>query len=266
MNLREAETQVTLSAARALGAAGNEIRNLGRAETVARRVSALEGYDLWAPTYDSHPNPLLGLEERKLKPLLPDLRQKVALDVACGTGRWLERLLGLGASLGVGIDFSPAMLAAARAKAVLAGRLVRGDCLSLPFASRSADLLVCSLAVGHLRDLPTFARELARVARPQADLYVTDLHPASYARGWRTGFRHQGEELEIVTISLPAGQITATFASEGFEAVELLEAHLGEPERPIFVQRGKEHLFGAASSVPALLICHFRQAGAMTGA
>ena len=46
----------------------------------------------WAEVYDNDPNPLLALEERYLTRLLPDIQGKNALDVGCGTGRWLQRL------------------------------------------------------------------------------------------------------------------------------------------------------------------------------
>ena len=56
-----------------------------------RWVSPHEGHVLWAPSYEETPNALLALEERTLDPLLPDLRGKSVLDLACGTGRWLGK-------------------------------------------------------------------------------------------------------------------------------------------------------------------------------
>ncbi len=43
------------------------------------------------------PNPLLAREERYLLPLLANLSRQALLDLACGTGRWLEKLLSQGA-------------------------------------------------------------------------------------------------------------------------------------------------------------------------
>jgi malonyl-CoA O-methyltransferase len=79
-----------------------------------RVLSVDKGYELWAPTYDQDLNPLLALEERVLTPLLPSLQGKVVLDLGCGTGRWLKRLLESGASEGAGLDASSAMLAPSR--------------------------------------------------------------------------------------------------------------------------------------------------------
>jgi ubiquinone/menaquinone biosynthesis C-methylase UbiE len=227
----------------------------------SRVVAVEEGYELWAPTYDSDPNPLLALEERMLGALLPSLTGKDVLDVASGTGRWLERLVRSGARRAVAFDLSPAMLAVANAKPGIRQHLVRAHCMALPFRSGMADLVICSFALSHVPDLGLLARELASVARPGADCYVSDVHPAAYARGWRTGFRHVGRSVEITSIIRSVDQVREAFASQGFESRRLLESSLGEPERPIFVQAGRGHLFDEAARVRAVFICHFRRAG-----
>ena len=230
-----------------------------RAASAGAAVSVERGYELWAPAYDRDPNPLLALEERQLTPLLPDPRGKDVLDVACGTGRWLERLLSGGARSGLGVDLSSAMLAAAGTKAGLQGRLVQADCLRLPVASQVADLLVCSFALAHLPELQPLARELARVVRPLADLFVTDVHPEGYVKGWQTAFLAGVRTLRIDTYPHPVDRVCQAFEYGGFELVRLTEARLGEPEREIFVRAGKERRFEESCDVPAVLICHFRR-------
>ena len=225
-----------------------------------RRVSVAEGYDLWSATYDRDPNPLLALEERALQPLLPDVRGKRVLDMACGTGRWLARLLGAGARSGAGADLSSAMLQSGSSKTWLRGRLVRADCLALPFQSGVAHLLICSFALGHIDDLVLVAREFARVTKPCADVFVTDLHPEGYERGWRTGFRNRGESFEIGASAHSIREVRKAFASGGFELVRSIEPRLDEPERSIFQQAGRGNLFDRTRDVPALLICHFKTA------
>ncbi len=223
-----------------------------------RCVSVAEGYELWAATYDQDPNPLLVLEERALEPWLPDLKGKYVLDVACGTGRWLERLLSRGARSGAGADFSSAMLAVASSKASLRGRLARADCLALPFQSGFADLLLCSFALGHINDLVAIAREFARVTRPSADVFITDLHPEGYAKGWRTAFRHRSGSVEISASAHPIQEVREAFASRGFQLARLIEPRLDEAERSIFEQRGKVHLLDHVRDIPAVFTCHFR--------
>jgi ubiquinone/menaquinone biosynthesis C-methylase UbiE len=231
--------------------------------TVPRRqhniVSVAEGYELWAPTYDVDPNPLLSAEERALKPLLNSAVDKVVLDVACGTGRWLKKLLHAGARSGAGIDISRAMLGVARAKSVLRGHLVKGDCVRLPFRSKFADLIVSSFALGHISDPDALARELARVATNGAHLWVSDLHPEARARGWATGFRHQRGNAEISAYCHSIEQVHKMFSAHGFNVLESHNVRLGQPEFPIFQRAGKSHIFETACDVPAVSVVHFKR-------
>jgi len=216
-----------------------------------------EGYERWAPAYDCEPNPVLAVEERHLRPMVPRLHGKRVLDLACGTGRWLEWLMARGAGAGAGVDFSSAMLAAAREKQHLQGRLAQADCCAIPFASGVFDLVVCSFAVGHIEDLRHVAREVARVAAPAADVYVTDLHPRAYQQGWQTGFRDSQGAVEIVTWPRSTREFLAPWISAGFDCSELVECHFGEPERRVLTRGGKGDRFEKYSAIPAVLACHF---------
>jgi ubiquinone/menaquinone biosynthesis C-methylase UbiE len=221
-------------------------------------ISAAKGYERWAPIYDHAPNPLLAREQRYLLPLLADFPSKRPLDLACGTGRWLETLTQCGDS-GVGIDFSIAMLRVGAKKSCITGRLARASCEILPFRTGVFDLAICSFALGHLGDLDSTLRELARVTQPRANIFVSDLHPEAYARGWRVGFRDERNAVEIDTLPRQAEEIAQEFCLNGFESLGHLALRLGEPERHIFARAGKPHLFAEACQFPAILICHFKR-------
>ena len=215
------------------------------------------GYQLWAPTYDLSPNPLLALEERVLRPRLDAMGNRVVLDAACGTGRWLEYLMGAGAPSPVGVDASSAMLGVARSKPALQRRLVRGDCLALPFRSQFADVIISSFALGHISDIESFAQELSRVAKRPADVWISDVHPEARAKGWTTGFRYYGGQAEIATSWHSVDQVEKAFERHGFELCQCIEAYLGEEEKPIFERAGKTGMFQRACELRAVLICHF---------
>jgi ubiquinone/menaquinone biosynthesis C-methylase UbiE len=222
-------------------------------------VSVLEGHALWAPTYDQALNPLLALEERELESLLPDLRNKFVLDVACGTGRWLRKLKRQGARAGAGLDMSFEMLARASVKLSLRGGLIHGDACALPIRSGVADLVVCSFAVGYVDNLPAFASELARVTRPAGQIFVSDFHPANHSRGWRRAFRTGGEVVEICNIVRPLAQICAEFETQGLKLETSLEPCFDEPERTLFDRSGRGQFFEAAREGPAIFICCLRR-------
>lgn len=222
-------------------------------------LSAREGYALWAPHYDSEPNPLLALEQRTLAALLPPMAGKAAVDIGCGTGRWLEVLVQAGARPAVGVDLSSAMLRVAGAKPILCDHLVRADGRLLPMRSGVAEIIFVSFALRHIAELTAFAREIARVAKPGACCYVTDIHPIAYARGWRAGFRHPGGPAEIVTLAHSDTDIREAFRSQGFALIRVFEPCIGEPEKPIFARAQRLDRFAEVIDIPAILICCFQR-------
>lgn len=222
-------------------------------------VDAVEGYERWAPTYDDAPNPLLAREERYLLPLLGDMSKKSVLDLACGTGRWLERVAARGSKSAVGIDRSSAMLRVARRKDGIRQRLVEAASENLPFSTASFDLAICSFALGHIEDLEAMVHELARVVRLGADVFVSDLHPEAYQRGWRVGFRDGAAAVQIEMRSRSVEKIVEAFCSNGFECRTHVTLFLSEPEEPLFAKAGKSHLFAESCRLPAVLVCRFRR-------
>lgn len=231
-----------------------------RAHTDSCSISVTEGYERWAATYDSFPNPLLAREERHLVPLLADLSGKTILDLACGTGRWLEILQRRGAA-GVGIDCSASMLATARQKCAIASRLAHASCEMLPFRAASFDFAVCSFALGHIRELGCLVRELAWVMKPRADVFISDLHPEAVARGWRVGFRDANMSFCVETLPRTIEEIVAAFSDE-FACVSYESLWLGNEEQPIFLRAGKSRAFAKACQLPAILACRFRRTAA----
>ena len=141
----------------------------------AMRTDVRTAYALWAPSYPptAH-NPLMQVEQEALTGLLPDVAGHLSLDIACGSGRYLRPLEEKGARA-IGLDLSPEMLRIARGHC--GSSLVTGDMERLPFADESFDSIICSLAVGHLRELGRFAEETARVLKPGGYLLYSDFHP-----------------------------------------------------------------------------------------
>lgn len=220
-----------------------------------------EAYERWALTYDQSPNPLLAREERYLLPLLPSLDGRRVLDLACGTGRWLERFREAEAQV-VGVDYSKAMLSVARAKPGLEGQLARADCLELPFPTAVFDYAICSFAISHFRFLEDAIRELARVMKPSSLVWISDLHPEAHKRGWRTIFKDQTCAWQIQTWPKSVRELASTYRSGGFETIKQESLYLGQSERPIFERANRTHVFAGACTVPAIIVWHLRRSSA----
>lgn len=226
---------------------------------VPTRVGVEEGYKRWAQSYDQGPNPVIAREERYIASFLPSLYGKNVLDLACGTGRWLEKLLACETNYAAGVDVSSAMLRVASRKSSICDKIVQADCLELPFASSIFDFVICSFALGHIRDVRKMVGEVARVTKPGGEAIVSDLHPEAYARGWRTGFRDTRSAVQIEAFARMPEEIVRAFHAGGFECLTCISLCLGEAEQPIFVSANKQHKFEEACQVPAVLVCRFKR-------
>ncbi|TDP96694.1 class I SAM-dependent methyltransferase [Labedaea rhizosphaerae] len=144
------------------------------------RVDTVTGYRLWSATYDQ-PNSAFDIDEPVVKEIVDSLPVGVALDAACGTGRYAEFLAGRGHRV-IGVDGSPDMLARARTR-VPQGEFLLGDLHRLPVADAEVDLVVCALALTHVPALAPVMAEFARVLRPGGHLVIADMHPERVGLG-----------------------------------------------------------------------------------
>nr|WP_246211165.1 class I SAM-dependent methyltransferase [Phytoactinopolyspora alkaliphila] len=145
------------------------------------RVHPVDGYQVWSRTYDEPRNGLFDIDEPLVFPILDRLPDGVALDAACGTGRFAEYLTATGHQV-IGVDSSPDMLERARER-VPEAQFKLGDLQRLPLADDEVDVVVCALALVHVRDLEPVMAEFARVLRPGGHLVISDVHHERVFRG-----------------------------------------------------------------------------------
>jgi ubiquinone/menaquinone biosynthesis C-methylase UbiE len=167
---------------------------------LAERVSAVTAYEQHSASYDAEAGGgLFAIDEPVVAEYLSDREPGVALDAACGTGRFAEFLAQRGHQV-IGVDTSPGMLAHARRR-VSAGEFHVAELDRLPLPDDSADVIVCALALVHVPRLDPVLAEFARVLRPGGDLVISDLHHELVTRG------------SVITARGPAGEpcIAATY-------------------------------------------------------
>jgi SAM-dependent methyltransferase len=140
------------------------------------RADAVAAYGQWSATYDADAGGgLFALEEPVVAGFLDGREPGVALDAACGTGRYAEILAKRGHKV-IGVDSSPDMLAHARQR-VPDGEFHVGELDHLPLPDDSVDVIVCTLALAHVPRLDPVLAEFARVLRPGGDLIISEVHP-----------------------------------------------------------------------------------------
>jgi ubiquinone/menaquinone biosynthesis C-methylase UbiE len=212
-------------------------------------LDSTDAYRLWAESYDEDPNPVVALARRVVRERLHSLFGRTLLDIATGTGYWAAYGLTQGATV-FGVDRSIEMLTRATSKRYLKDRLVCADMRRLPFGNNTADVAVCSFAVGYVESVAELFQEIARVSR---SIIVTDLHPKAVEAGWQRGFRAGDQRYLIRQFAHPAAELDRAALTAGLQLAWRLESHIGQPERPIFVRAGREQAFETVTRVPAIL-------------
>lgn len=166
----------------------DDVRRLLDNESLAKhegvfvnRCDTLTAYRQWAPTYDEPRNGLFDVDEPIVHEILDAQSVGLALDAACGTGRFAAYLAERRHQV-IGVDSSPDMLDRARQR-VPEGEFLLGELQQLPLPDDAVDLIVSGLALSHVPALGPVMAEFARVLRPGGSLVISDTHPGLIIRG-----------------------------------------------------------------------------------
>jgi SAM-dependent methyltransferase len=191
----------------------------GAASRQPLKISATEGFRRWARTYDDVPNPVVSLIGRHL-----EIPSGLVIDVACGTGRYVEQCGGFG------VDLSMDMLLKRP------GRVAQADARRLPFRDGIADVGLCILSLGYITPPEAAIEELHRITRPGGTIIAADFHPRAIAAGWTRWFRDGDTVYEIENYP--------------YQPDGAADLYFGEPERAIYERAGKN--FDGAHEIPAV--------------
>lgn len=192
-------------------------------------LTSQDAYRRWAQNYPpfAH-NVLMQTEEKAVLALLPDLRDKVVLDLACGSGRYGLIAAQLGAKHTIGVDNSMAML--------LANPTTKRTCSTteaLPLQSESIDVILCGLALGHLPTLRPSMSEIARVLKVNGHAVISDFHPFMFLSGGRRTFADEdGKTFAVEHYAHLYTDYHHTAAECGMVIDAVLEPSLAEQAQP----------------------------------
>ena len=178
-------------------------RSCGDRGVLAERVSTVLAYQQQAAGYDAEAGGgLFAADEPVVAEYLSGREPGVALDDACGTGRFAEFLSRRGHRV-IGVDSSPDMLACARRR-VPDGEFRVGDLHRLPLPGESVDVIVCALALVHVPRLEPVPAAGPEPRLPGTAVRGTARHPVGQPAA-RTRDRHRRlAGLALVAAGLPA--------------------------------------------------------------
>lgn len=215
---------------------------------LARQVltSTQRGYDLLAPKFDYTPfiTPI-EIIDATIKAAQARQPLGAVLDICCGTGTALVRLLDHQPKRLVGLDFSEGMLAQAKKKLASAEKsvqpeLIKGDALQQPFEA-AFDLALSFGAFGHIQkqDEISFIQQVYQVLKPAGHFVFTSCQPPeTWTASWLLSHGFNGLMrlrnllpgpsfiMYYLTFMLP--EIVAALQTTGF-TVEVEPAELPKP-------------------------------------
>lgn len=244
---------------------------------LVERVSTVIAYAQQSSGYDAGAGGgLFETDEPIVAEYLSGREPGVALDAACGTGRFAEFLAKAGHRV-IGVDSSPDMLAYARRR-VPAGEFRVGELDRLPLPDDSVDVIVCALALVHVPSLQPVLAEFARVLRPGGDLIISDVHHELVTRGSVITARGPaGEPCLVATYRHQLGDYLRPALSLGLQVRRCEEPSAAQSDGPLpepatgigdwqdWPWTLMEYLpsaVRAAGNCPSLVIWHFQQPGA----
>ena len=151
------------------------------------------------------------------------------LEAGCGTGYWLNALVGR-AGLVVGLDRSERMLA--RAAASGSRSLVRGDAEAPPFADAVFARIMCVNALHHFADRGRFFAESRRLLHAGGGFFNVGLDPHADRDSWWI-YQYFPETRDIDLERYPAVRtIRGELAKAGFSWAESYEIQVLEHAMP----------------------------------
>jgi len=238
-------------------------RRIGRRVGAApRQVPPVEGYDLWAETYDTQPdNVVFALESPLFSELLArvPIAGKTVVDIGCGTGRhWPEILSHSPAEL-TGVDPSPRMLERLKARYPHA-RTVCAEGDHLPeIADASCDLIISTLALAHIPSAERALGEWRRILRLEGAMLITDFHPSAIRAGMKRTFVSEGRTIELEHYATGLDRLRHIATGCGLTADFVAERAIDESVRPLFERAQHLEMYEKHKRQPLVFGLHFHK-------
>ncbi len=182
-----------------------------------------QAYNAWSETYDAVENKTRDLEARVLREIVSGDGLDI-LEIGCGTGKNTEFLQTKAAHL-TAVDFSAEMLAKAREKITAAKVEFRQLDLreEWDFGEKNFDLITCSLALEHIKNLAFVFAEARKVLRSGGRFYLGELHPFKQYQGSKARFETGSGVFELECFVHHVSNYFAAAKSNNFVLVELKE-------------------------------------------
>jgi ubiquinone/menaquinone biosynthesis C-methylase UbiE len=212
-------------------------------------------YDLWAESYDSQPdNLMLALDEEVFSGLLNqiNIKNKVIVDVGCGTGRHWKRLFDNEPKKIIGFDVSEEMLKMLQQKFPQAEthRLTNNKLPQLK--NESSDCIISTLTIAHIQNAGEAISEWNRALKPGGQMIITDYHPTALEKGGKRTFKHNNQTVAVKNYVHTLENLKGIAGQLGLQVMSLTEKPIDESARPYYEKQNALPVFEMWKGVPII--------------
>jgi ubiquinone/menaquinone biosynthesis C-methylase UbiE len=159
-----------------------------------------KAYDLWSDSYDNQPgNLMLDLDENLFSEFIfsVDLKNKIVVDVGCGTGRHWKKIFEKKPAQLIGYDVSQGMLEKLRQKFPEAETHYSPGSYLPELKNNFCDLIISTLTIAHIKNLRSAFEEWNRILKPDGEIFITDYHPDVLKKGGTRTFKNENKIIMI---------------------------------------------------------------------
>lgn len=128
----------------------------------------------------------LGYAEHMARYFFADqfVKDKIVLDIACGTGYGSLHLLRSGAKKVIGVDISKEAIDYAKSKYQKRGiKFLQGNAENIPLESGASDVIVSIETIEHLKNPEKFLKEIKRVLKKDGLVIISTPNVLVYPKG-----------------------------------------------------------------------------------
>jgi ubiquinone/menaquinone biosynthesis C-methylase UbiE len=231
------------------------LKNIFNIKPLISEKGAAEAYDIWAGNYDAQPgNLMLDLDEMIFPELLSgiSITGKRVADIGCGTGRHWAKILKQEPLSLTGFDVSEGMLNRLKQKFPQADTQHISDDLFSDVKDATFDVAVSTLTVAHIQNIEQALQAWSRILKSNADLIITDFHPAALDIGGKRTFEHQKRQIAVENFVHPILMIESILSKHGFRLIKRVERVVDESVKHYYVAKNAMHVYDKFEHCPII--------------